>query len=208
MANGDAAAAAGMDVVPGTSDLRQGYDEINKSRDYAAAHQTTGTHDAAAIASGTLASARIPGLDADKIVSGVIDSSRLPPYPSPSSQANGPTSTAYNRGPRGSGWFVVWMNSSLQFMRNTSSRRYKKNIRNWTGSIAALNPVIFDRRGEDTPNDEVGFIAEEVEQSLPEAVLYFDGKIDGINDRVIITALVAEVQQLLTRVAHLEGSAE
>jgi hypothetical protein len=36
MANGDNAAAAGMDVVPGTAKVRLGYDEINKSRDYVA----------------------------------------------------------------------------------------------------------------------------------------------------------------------------
>jgi hypothetical protein len=36
MANGDAAAAAGMDVVPGTAKVRLGYDEINKTRDYVA----------------------------------------------------------------------------------------------------------------------------------------------------------------------------
>ena len=36
MANGDDAAAAGMDVVAGTADRRQGYDEINKTRDYIA----------------------------------------------------------------------------------------------------------------------------------------------------------------------------
>lgn len=36
MANGDAAAAAGMDVVSGTADRRQGYDEVNKTRDYIA----------------------------------------------------------------------------------------------------------------------------------------------------------------------------
>lgn len=34
MANGDAAAAAGMDVVPSTAQVRLGYDEINKTRDY------------------------------------------------------------------------------------------------------------------------------------------------------------------------------
>ncbi|KRC60923.1 hypothetical protein ASE14_08155 [Agromyces sp. Root81] len=36
MANGDDAAAAGMDVVPGTASVRQGYDEDNKTRDYIA----------------------------------------------------------------------------------------------------------------------------------------------------------------------------
>lgn len=41
MANGDAAAAAGMDVVPGTADRRTGYDEINKTRDYVADVKTT-----------------------------------------------------------------------------------------------------------------------------------------------------------------------
>lgn len=36
MANGDAAVAAGMDVVSRTADRRLGYDEINKTRDYIA----------------------------------------------------------------------------------------------------------------------------------------------------------------------------
>ncbi|MFD4990769.1 tail fiber domain-containing protein [Cellulosimicrobium cellulans] len=44
MANGDAAAAAGMDVVPGAADIRQGYDEVNKTRDYLAVHAKDGTH--------------------------------------------------------------------------------------------------------------------------------------------------------------------
>lgn len=36
VANGDAAAAVGWDVVGATADRRMGYDEINKTRDYAA----------------------------------------------------------------------------------------------------------------------------------------------------------------------------
>lgn len=43
MANGDAAAAAGMDVVVGTADLRLAYDEENKGRDYLANHMNAGT---------------------------------------------------------------------------------------------------------------------------------------------------------------------
>lgn len=36
MANGDDAIAGGLDVVPATADRRNGYDEINKTRDYVA----------------------------------------------------------------------------------------------------------------------------------------------------------------------------
>lgn len=39
MANGDAAAAAGLDVVPATAQRSLGYDEINKSRDYLVQHR-------------------------------------------------------------------------------------------------------------------------------------------------------------------------
>lgn len=71
MANGDAAIAVGMDTVAGTADLRQGYDEINKTRDYLANHQTSGTHPASAINSGVLDAARIPNLPGSKITSEV-----------------------------------------------------------------------------------------------------------------------------------------
>lgn len=40
MANGDDAAAAGMDVVPGTDPARDGYDDINQTRDYIVAYAT------------------------------------------------------------------------------------------------------------------------------------------------------------------------
>lgn len=43
MPNGDAAAAAGMDVVPGTDDIKLSYDEINKTRDYIAARTSAVT---------------------------------------------------------------------------------------------------------------------------------------------------------------------
>ena len=43
MANGDDAAAAGMDVLDGNEDRREGYDEINKTRDYIAQRTSTVT---------------------------------------------------------------------------------------------------------------------------------------------------------------------
>lgn len=214
MANGDAAAAAGMDVVPGTSDLRQGYSEINKSRDYLAGHITDGTHDAAAIVSGVLDAARIPTLDGATKITGTVPAAATAGSAgyaatagsvAEAGHADGPSAAAYGRSATGSSWFTVWMNSALQFMRNTSSRRYKKNIRDWAGTARGLRTVIFDRRGDDTPNDEVGFIAEEVLEALPEGVVYFDGKVDGINDRVILAAMLCDLQNALTRIEQLEG---
>lgn len=121
--------------------------------------------------------------------------------------ANGPTNTAYARNATGPGtWYTVWMNSANQFMRNTSSRRYKKNIRPWAApGFMSLRTVIFDRRGNDTPNDEVGFIAEEVLEAVPDAVVYYDGKVDGISDRALLAATVAHLQDLTRRVDAFTG---
>lgn len=54
MADGDAAAALGMDTVAGTEDKRDGWKGINRAMDYLAAHLTAGTHPASSITSGTL----------------------------------------------------------------------------------------------------------------------------------------------------------
>jgi len=60
MANGDAAAALGFDIVAPTDDVREGYSEINKSRDYIAEDITSGTRSAAQITSGIFSTDRLP----------------------------------------------------------------------------------------------------------------------------------------------------
>lgn len=72
MANGDAAAAAGYDTVPGTADRRLGYDEINKTRDYVANLKTGLAIPAERVSSGVLDPARIPNLDGSKITAGQV----------------------------------------------------------------------------------------------------------------------------------------
>lgn len=78
MATGDAAAAAGLTVFASTQDIRLGYNNDNIRGDELAAHLTAGTHPASAINSGTLATARIPSLDASKITTGTFTSSQIP----------------------------------------------------------------------------------------------------------------------------------
>jgi hypothetical protein len=75
MANGDAAAAAGLQTFAPTQDIRLGYDNDNIRGDELAAHLISGTHPASAITSGVLDIARIPAITADRVPA--LDSSKI-----------------------------------------------------------------------------------------------------------------------------------
>jgi hypothetical protein len=92
---------------------------------------------------------------------------------------------------------------------------------NGLSNVINLRPVKFrwkEETGLDYNNDYVGFIAEEVEEELPDAVLCPEetctpdgemvpnGKSKGLSDRVIIAALVNSVKELNTRIEQLENN--
>jgi len=267
MANGDAAAAQGWPLVAGTADRRNGWDEINLSRDLTANTKTgleaslagkaptTHNHSAGQITSGVLAVARIPDLDAAKIATGTLSNARTTGTasntpntliarnadgvasvsdPTAASHiatrgwvqaqlgsagggADGPTSAAYSRNATGSGWYQVWMNSSLQFMRNTSSKRFKKAIKALPAALPAvlqLRAVTYQLKDPSNTDRHIGMIAEEVAELFPEVVSWEDGKPYGINyDQLVVPALKAIQEQqalieaLTARVAALEKHA-
>ncbi len=224
MANGDAAAAAGMDTVPGTADLRQGYDEINKTRDYLANHQTSGTHPASAINSGVLAEARIPDLPASKIT-GTLAAGQVPNLNASKITAGNitrPVSTSGNVSAGGSGRFgdawnnnivstrrAVWMESDGTLGHTASSRRYKVNVRPLDidlEGVLAIQPSTFEyRKGGSTDS---GLIAEdlaEIEGAEFCISTNVDGSIEGIHyDRltVILLALCQRQQQQIDELAE------
>lgn len=213
MANGDDALAAGFDVVHPTDDRRMGYDEINKSRDYTAqlkdvvatSPPNPHTHSAADIDRGTLSSARLPNdVSADKV-----------------------TAAAYARSSSGPAtWFSMWANGDFQLMRNTSSRRYKTQIRDADieeGVAALLERKVrartYHRRGTRRGARELGLIAEETvavphltswdqlrgkngevinpdSEWIPEAVRY---------EQVLPVYLLEIVQRLHDRIVELEN---
>lgn len=159
---GDDATAAGYDLVGGTEDRRNGYLEINKTRDYLAQLKTFFVSQFTSFYTKTEVEARLLS-KADNFgdVLGVR-------------KAEGPTSSAYSRSATGSSWYTVWMNSALQFMRNTSSRRYKTAERPLDidpRRILEMVPTTYHRKGQPRGTRELGLIAEDLaELGLPHIV--------------------------------------
>lgn len=130
--------------------------------------------------------------------------------------ADGVTPEAFAREVAGvpGSWYAMYMHSNGTMGRGTSSIRYKKNVRDFaltTDQIMALRPVLYDRKAagadEYTPAvsvDELGLIAEEVEQVAPELVEYYDGVADNVKYPLLGVGLLPVIQQLLEDNAALK----
>lgn len=167
------------------------------------------------VADGAITNAKVStGISGSKI-SGAVASATT------AAQADGVTSAAYARNAVGSGFVAAWMNSDLQLMRNTSSRRFKENIERLAvdpAKVLALEPVEYDRIGG---GHEYGLIAEAVNELLPEVVVWFaepivdeEGKptgefgeprVDGIRYDLLSVALLEVVKSLSARIETLEN---
>jgi phage minor structural protein len=91
-----------------------------------------------------------------------------------------------------------------------SLRRTKKNIEPLSTrdyDFDALNPVLYEEAASDSGRRFLGLIAEEVEESVPNAVTYSkeDGALDGLDYSRMVVVLIKEVQELKKRIAALEA---
>ncbi|WP_234024965.1 MULTISPECIES: tail fiber domain-containing protein [unclassified Streptomyces] len=125
--------------------------------------------------------------------------------------ANG-SKQPHSRGVSGSGtYYAVWVRGDGGFCRNTSSIRFKENVRDYEivpDDVLALRPVVYDRKPEDGQpgqKNEVGLIAEEVEKTLPWVVNYLDGEVDGLRYDLLGVALLSVVQDQEQRIKELEA---
>jgi hypothetical protein len=110
----------------------------------------------------------------------------------------------------GSTFYQVWVGNDggFHFGRNTSSIAYKENVRSHSldpAKVLELQPVIYDRKEGGT--DEYGLIAEQVAEHVPELLVWFDGKIDGIRYDLLPVALLDVVRDQENRIRALEGRA-
>jgi hypothetical protein len=138
---------------------------------------------------------------------------------------------AYNQNVPGTSFYAVWVGNgnNFQFGRNTSSAKYKNNIRKHDTApdgVLALQPVIYDRNDElDYPEDpetgerligppnlirgaknEYGLIAEQVAEHVPEIVQWYEGEIDGIRYDLLSVALLDVIKDQEARIKALETS--
>lgn len=234
MAIGDAADAAGMVVLAGTEDLRDTYIEHNRTRDYLANHQTSGTHSASAITSGVLDAARIPSIPLNTPASGAtvlslaINTTGRGFDPTGNVYAAAlNASDAYDRSVAGHGGFRT-LNVAADGVIGgvTSSRRYKEDIESADIPRHILRGlrVVFYRYIANTDLDEplqLGLIAEEVHDLGLTWLVYYDdqGRPEGLAERALpalalllaqdaedrLDALTRTVDDLQAEVLELRG---
>lgn len=212
MATGDKAAAAGLRVVPATEDRRLGYDAINQRGDELADHMTTGTHPVANIVGLTTAlDARLVKTQAEYSAdfahrdTGIATAAAA--AAAAQATANGkraqgdgdfggtPIYSAHARNtPVTSGYVAAYLNSDGRLGSSPSSIRYKENVTALGVALAdilAIEPREFDRIGG---AHEVGLIAEEVHEHVPQIVVWTGEQIDGVHYH-----LLAVLQQKVIR---------
>ena len=104
------------------------------------------------------------------------------------------------------GVFVLATGSTYYLARSTSSERYKEDITEAPDlKDVELVPIRFY-----SPADEdwfYGLSAEAVAEAIPEAAVYNaeTGDVENYEDRAVIAALVAKVNDLTARLEELEG---
>ncbi len=120
------------------------------------------------------------------------------------------SSYAFNNNVAGTTFYAVWVgnDSGNHLGKNTSSLRYKQNVRPYSvdpAKVLQLEPRIFDRKpvripapeGQEGPDqmvpgatNEYGLIAEEVYELVPEIVVWYEDEIDGIRYDLLALALL------------------
>lgn len=116
----------------------------------------------------------------------------------------------------GTTFYALWVGNDggFHFGRNTSSIKYKQNVRSAASGdpkrVLKLRPVVYDRKptlevlpeGQEGPRrefpgatNEYGLIAEETLPHVPEVVTYFENKIDGLRYDLLPVAMIPLLQE-------------
>lgn len=106
---------------------------------------------------------------------------------------------------------IVYVSSTGVYGYLTSSIRYKENIENVSyglNEVLNLRSVIYNYKTDPNASKSIGFIAEEVEEIVPEAVYYKDGQPDALNYEFIIPLLTKAIQEQQAMIEDLKARVE
>jgi hypothetical protein len=226
MANGDAAAAAGLDIVPGTAKRNLGYDEINKTRDYIALTPIVrgGTGATTAAQARTNLGAMDAAATADTIPNGAGNGSIQDDVDYVAGLATAANTNANNRLPYAGGSLTGHLYSMPARTGNVTSNYVPAylnadgrlgapplakgtDVTDYEGSVLDLRPVTYVGIADPLGATRLGLVADEAEQVEPLVVAYADGQPASIRYDLLSVALLREVQRLAERVAALEAEA-
>ena len=101
---------------------------------------------------------------------------------------------------------TVYSSSGTLTNTNPSDKRLKDNITPITyglNEVLQLNPVSFDWKNDNNKNKQFGFIAQEVQSVMPEAVI--QGEYLGLEKDAIYTALVNAIKELKKEIDELKN---
>ena len=108
----------------------------------------------------------------------------------------------------GNGKLIVETSVSSPTYTSTSSKRFKKkikNLKNGLSIVGSLRPVMFDWKTRDLKND-IGLIAEEVECIIPTIIGYDqENKVSGIDYSKLTVVLIQAVKELSLEVERLKN---
>lgn len=231
MATGDDALAAGMALVQGTDDRRNGWQEDNLTRDYIAQR----THPVQPVSAGGTGATTAAGArtaldvyqrketirnrypDSNQIVlywngarvCAVIDATDIGPI---GAVFNGGTVTGDillpNSWPAASSYTVAYINGDGRIARGASSARYKDDIRAVDpADLGDLWPVLqsFVMTGDEDRTERIGYIAEHLDAHPDQArfVVYdSEGRPDSIDFIALLIAQNAQLHQGLDLLAQ------
>lgn len=231
MAHGTDALNEGMDILDGTEDRRDGWDQINKSRDYIAQFYNavkTWVMDLV----GDLGTASQYDANTSNVPDTVIlrNQNGHSAVPSPTNSAHianrgyvdsavgnkatlgtdvtfGHIYTPAGRStPVTTSYTAAWINGDGRIGASASSERYKDDIQPYSApDLLQLRARTFVMKGDPLQTVRLGLIAEEVNEIEPLLVRHEDGEPDGVHYETVAVALLVEVQRLAARVEALEA---
>jgi hypothetical protein len=197
--------SSGVDKVRINNDGASSYSTVNITNANSTANFYVGVGGGSVANSNLQNNAYVWNAAASSLVFGTSDSARLTISSTGTATFTGGINagTLY-LGSLGTG--TVYSSSGTLTNTNPSDKRLKENITPITyglNEILKLNPVSFDWKNDNNKNKQFGFIAQEVQQIMPEAVI--EGEYLGLEKDAIYTALINAIKELEARLKTLEN---